>query len=131
MQGRKRANSLAEALQQYDAKTEQERRAELERLDRQLQADLDRFNREQQIRREADEQFNQAMHRLRVEKEQRRQTEELERIRKELERYKYRKRHKSVLCDTSIMHLKRLKRSPYLDSVFCLMLRFLGNLEER
>ena len=83
---RKRANTLADALQQYDAKTEQEKRAEIERLDRQLQADLDRFNRDQQIRREADEQFNQAMHRLRVEKEQRRQTEELERIRRELER---------------------------------------------
>ena len=83
---RKRANSLSEALVQYDTKTELERKAEIERLDRQLQADLDRFNRDQQIRREADEQFNQAMHRLRVEKEQRRQTEELERIRKELER---------------------------------------------
>lgn len=83
---RKRANSLSEALVQYDAKTEQERKAEIERLDRQLQADLDRFNRDQQIRREADEQFNQAMHRLKVEKEQRRQTEELERIRRELER---------------------------------------------
>lgn len=83
---RKRANSLSEALVQYDAKTEQERKADIERLDRQLQADLDRFNRDQQIRREADEQFNQAMHRLKVEKEQRRQTEELERIRRELER---------------------------------------------
>lgn len=83
---RKRANSLSEALQQYDAKVEQERRAEIEQLDRKLQADLDRFNRDQQIRREADEQFNQAMHRMRMEKEQRRQTEELERIRKELER---------------------------------------------
>lgn len=83
---RKRANSLSEALVQYDSKTEQERKAEIERLDRQLQADLERFNRDQQIRREADEQFNQAMHRLRVEKEQRRQTEELERIRRELER---------------------------------------------
>lgn len=83
---RKRANSLSEALVQYDNKTEQERKAELERFERQLQADMERFARDQQIRREADEQFNQAMHRLKVEKEQRRQTEELERIRRELER---------------------------------------------
>ena len=82
---RKRAVSLTDALLQYDAMIKQQDRDRFERETRQLQMDMERMWRDEQIRREADAQFNQAMHNLKVEKEQRRQTELLEEINRKTE----------------------------------------------
>lgn len=82
---RKRANSLADALLQYDGMVRQRDKDRLERETRQLQWEMDRMWRDQQIRQEADDRFNQAMHNMRVEKEQRRQTKLLEELKDSLD----------------------------------------------
>ena len=82
---RKRANSLADALLQYDGMVRQRDKDRLERETRQLQWEMDRMWRDQQIRQEADDRFNQAMHNMRVEKEQRRQTELLQELKDSLD----------------------------------------------
>ena len=81
-----RADSIKEALQLCDHEDYEMQKYQMERADRQLQESLDRLERDRRIQQESDAAFNQAMHNMRMEKEQRRQTEELERIRKELER---------------------------------------------
>ena len=83
---RKRATSLADALLQYDGMVRQQDKDRLERETRQLQWEMDRMWRDQQIRQEADDRFNQAMHNLRMEKEQKRQTKLLEEMRDSLDR---------------------------------------------
>ena len=82
---RKRATSLADALLQYDGMVRQQDKDRLERETRQLQWEMDRMWRDQQIRQEADDRFNQAMHNMRVEKEQRRQTKLLEELKDSLD----------------------------------------------
>lgn len=80
-----RADSIKEALQQCDQEDYEMQKYQMERADRQLQESLNRLERDRRIQQESDAAFNQAMHNMRMEREQRRQTEELERIRRELE----------------------------------------------
>lgn len=82
---RKRANSLADALLQYDNMVRQRDKDRFERETRQLQMDMERMWQDQRIRQEADDRFNQAMHNMRVEKEQRRQTELLQELKDSLD----------------------------------------------
>lgn len=81
-----RADSVKEALQLCDTEDLINANHQKELSAIQFQVDLERMERQQKARQDADAQFNQAMHHLKVEREQRRQTDELERIRKELEK---------------------------------------------
>lgn len=81
-----RADSVKEALQLCDTEDLINANHQKELAVMQFQADLERMERQQKARQDADAQFNQAMHNLKVQREQHRQTEELERIRKELEK---------------------------------------------
>ena len=73
-----RADSVKEALLQLD---ESNRRF----YEEQMRTEMERQERDRRIRAEADARWNQAMHNMAVEREQRRQSDELERIRKALE----------------------------------------------
>ena len=73
-----RADSVKEALLQLD---DSNRRF----YEEQMRMEMERQERDRRIRAEADARWNQAMHNMAVEREQRRQSDELERIRKALE----------------------------------------------
>lgn len=81
----KRANSIQEALLQLDEKKtkEQEEKARLAHY--QFMYDMQRQAEGQRAVREAEEYMRQTFHNLEMQKQARRQTEELERIRRELE----------------------------------------------
>lgn len=83
---RKRAVSLTDALQQYDAMVRQREEDRLDYENRKLQMDMERMRRDEEILRNADAQWNQAMHNMRMEKEQRRQTKILEEISENLDK---------------------------------------------
>ena len=81
----KRANSIQEALLQLDAKKEKEQEEKARLAHYQFMYDMQRQADGQRAVREAEDYMRQTFHNLEMQKQARRQTEELERIRRELE----------------------------------------------
>lgn len=81
----KRANSIQEALLQLDAKNEKEQEEKARLAHYQFMYDMQQQANGQRAVREAEEYMRQTFHNMEMQKQARRQTEELERIRRELE----------------------------------------------
>ena len=82
---RKRAASLSEALRMYDGEKEKEKQQQQRMVDMRLRAALERNERDRKAREDLEAANRQFDFEMAMKKEQKRQTEELERIRKALE----------------------------------------------